>query len=235
MPRKNPAKDISAALRTLHISPEWSFFEEVTDEIRRFDAFAMNLWSSRRYERVAYEVKMTRQDFKRELDDPIKRRAGLLASNRFYFATPMGLVRPEEIPLECGLIEIDDIGRPHQTVHAPWRDVETISCHLAAACMKRAYLEQEAVRVQAIQHDIGTASVYLGCDFSDAVDQAYNARDNWLNTCVPLLDLPFAIDEKQRRGFNHLLGDAFQLMKAEYLPHVNRLLITPRSHKEKAC
>jgi hypothetical protein len=58
--------------------------------------------------RTAIEVKVSRSDFLRETE--AKRRPWQKIVNRFVYATPPGLLRPEEIPTECGLWEVDDSG-----------------------------------------------------------------------------------------------------------------------------
>jgi hypothetical protein len=57
--------------------------------------------------RVCYEIKTSRADFLCEMKQPLKRRIGLRYSNEFYFVTPSGLLDISEIPVECGLIEIE--------------------------------------------------------------------------------------------------------------------------------
>ena len=55
---------------------------------------------------IAYEIKISRADFLSEIETPNKREAAMDWFSQFYFATPSGLVKPEEIPAGCGLIEI---------------------------------------------------------------------------------------------------------------------------------
>ena len=55
--------------------------------------------------RTAIEVKISRADFLRETD--AKRRPWRKITNRFVYATPAGLLKPEEIPDGCGLWEVD--------------------------------------------------------------------------------------------------------------------------------
>ncbi len=55
--------------------------------------------------RTAIEVKISRADFLRETEE--KRRPWRKITNRFVYATPAGLLRPEEIPDGCGLWEAD--------------------------------------------------------------------------------------------------------------------------------
>jgi len=109
--------EILAALAMRHSPPErWAFFRELRIGTgygkgveQRLDAWAMSLWPSTGQNRFAYEVKISRGDFRREIKQPLKRRMGLLYSNYFYFATPSGLLKPEEIPPECGLIEVEPV------------------------------------------------------------------------------------------------------------------------------
>ncbi|MDV2477219.1 hypothetical protein F8M49_21100 [Rhodococcus zopfii] len=59
--------------------------------------------------RTAIEVKISRADYQRETD--AKRRMWRTITNRFVYATPAGLLQPDEIPDGCGLWEIDPDGR----------------------------------------------------------------------------------------------------------------------------
>jgi hypothetical protein len=75
---------------------------------KAWDLFAFNPWPSGGYERHVVEVKVSRGDFLREIKDPLKRRAGLFYSTQFWFAAPVGVVQSvEEIPIHCGLYELD--------------------------------------------------------------------------------------------------------------------------------
>ncbi len=80
------AEDIVAALRRYHAGDSWAFFAELrvgtgydraVDAEQRLDAWAMALWPSERYQRIAYEVKVSRSDFLAELQKPRKRRRAL--------------------------------------------------------------------------------------------------------------------------------------------------------------
>ncbi|NKS52545.1 hypothetical protein GS500_04610 [Rhodococcus hoagii] len=58
--------------------------------------------------RTAIEVKVSRADFLRETEE--KRRAWRAVTHRFVYATPAGLLRPDEIPDGCGLWEVHPDG-----------------------------------------------------------------------------------------------------------------------------
>jgi hypothetical protein len=118
-------KVILKALRRRHLEKEWAFFEELRagtgyrkswastgpvpdNPHQRFDAWAINLYLSKNFLRVAYEIKVSRSDFLYELKHPEKREQALQLSNCFYFVAPVGLIKPEELPPEAGLIEVKD-------------------------------------------------------------------------------------------------------------------------------
>jgi hypothetical protein len=73
--------------------------------LRRIDYLLMRISrrSQPRHERIALEVKVTRADFKRDTDE--KRAAWFGVSDRFAYVTPVGMIRPEELPAGCGLME----------------------------------------------------------------------------------------------------------------------------------
>lgn len=134
---------IMAALRDRH-QGEWAFFAELRigtgygkDAEQRLDAWAMNLWPSSSFRRVTYEIKISRGDFLRELREPLKRRAGLLVSNEFYFAAPKGLITVDSLPPECGLVEVDGAHTARVVRSAPWRDTSPASWRFVASLVRR--------------------------------------------------------------------------------------------------
>lgn len=96
---------------------------------RRIDYLLMRISrrSVPRHERIALEVKVTRADFKRDTDE--KRAAWFAVADRFAYVTPKGLIKVEELPPGCGLIEFDP-DKPHYSslalkwkVIAPRKDI----------------------------------------------------------------------------------------------------------------
>ena len=75
---------------------------------RMIDMFLIHPFPSRECERIAVEIKVSRSDFMREIRAPKKRRRARALATYFYFATPVGLVKPKEVPRDCGLIEVGD-------------------------------------------------------------------------------------------------------------------------------
>lgn len=74
----------------------------VIEEWMNIDLLAFAAWSQPkparcRHERIGYEVKVSRSDYKRELRDPHKRSAAVRFCHEFYMAVPFGLLRPDEL------------------------------------------------------------------------------------------------------------------------------------------
>lgn len=104
------AADIVRRLESRYSPPEWATFAELPDgtgsaHCRTIDLFAQNCYPSKRFLSVAVEVKVTRADFRRELENPGKRLVWERQANEFWFAAPKGVVPVEELPEGAGLLE----------------------------------------------------------------------------------------------------------------------------------
>lgn len=97
-------------------SGEWQVYFELRNGTggdwggRSVDAFALGMIPSKRYWRVAYEIKVSRTDFLRELNQPEKREWAEEVAHEFYFVVPAGIVKPEEVPEGCGLLVLQKNG-----------------------------------------------------------------------------------------------------------------------------
>ncbi len=106
------ASDVDRALHARYPGDPWFYFSQVRaatgyDLDRTIDGLAVNVWPSS-FEVLAFEVKVSRGDFLRELADPAKRRPFVERSTGFYFVCPAGLIKPEEVPVECGLLWVHE-------------------------------------------------------------------------------------------------------------------------------
>ena len=95
----------------------------------------MNCWPSQDFRSIAFEVKLTKGDFKNEMDDPGKRAAAMRLSNQFYFVAPRGILAPMEIPEDCGLIVVQD-GKLRQLKEAPRRDRGDLPMEFVASILR---------------------------------------------------------------------------------------------------
>lgn len=127
---------IFTALASRHPAPEWVYLPQVRtrtgysrtfgsdlDSERYLDAFAMNCYHGKGYQRVGYEIKVSRSDWLRELEDPRKRAQGYFLCHQFWFALARGVYRADDEyslerekrrytnPLDgCGVIEVGEDG-----------------------------------------------------------------------------------------------------------------------------
>jgi hypothetical protein len=151
------AELIKKLLRARHSDQrQWIYFEECPvgtgyKGAGCMDGYAIAVWPSEQNKRIAYEIKCSRADFLNEIKKPTKRRAALYFSNEFYFVAPRGMIKPEEVPIECGLQEVDPEGSGHRIttkVAAPLRDTIRPTWNFTAALIRRAAYDTE-IRVHA--------------------------------------------------------------------------------------
>lgn len=106
------ATEVLNCLRLRYAAPEWAFAEELSlipgfIRGRRADAVAINCFCSGKWGLafLGFEVKVSRGDFLHELKHPQKRLETYIDVDGIFFATPKGMVKKEEVPEDCGLIE----------------------------------------------------------------------------------------------------------------------------------
>lgn len=104
---------------------------------RHIDAIAMGLWPSRGMEVEGVEIKVSRGDWKRELEDHAKADAIQRYCDRWWIAAPKGLIPPAELPATWGLMEYDD-GNLRVKVKAPKLEPIPLSRPFVAAMLRRA-------------------------------------------------------------------------------------------------
>lgn len=114
-PLKMESWRVVEALRTIYASPRYAFLEQVANGTgsqagRWIDAFALSIWPSMGFEALAFEVKVSRGDWRRERDNPAKADEIGKRCHRFFVAAPTGVVPIEEVPAAWGVIEVDAAG-----------------------------------------------------------------------------------------------------------------------------
>lgn len=156
---KMNAQDIVAHLRRAHRPDHYFCWDEVRigggfskDSAQRFDFLAIDYRPSKRNAVKVIEIKVSRSDFMVEINKPKKRRAALRLSNLFYFCVPKGLLKIEEIPVECGLLEVQEDGSLVETIHAPYR--ESVPTWLFVSAILRALDKSRLAEWKEIQHYI---------------------------------------------------------------------------------
>ncbi|WP_166163150.1 hypothetical protein [Chelativorans oligotrophicus] len=86
--------------------------------MRRIDFFTIAPVASRQFRTSAYEIKVSRADYRRDSEE--KQSGALKWSDRFWYVTPPGLLTLEELPEWAGLQEWDG-KRFHFRRKAPMR------------------------------------------------------------------------------------------------------------------
>lgn len=122
----------------------WCVFPELSARTSwspsRIDLFVMAAWESLNYTRIAYEVKVSRSDFQREMRTPDKKAWALALSNQFYFACPKGMIGISELPPEAGLVYVHKDGKLQWVHRAPKREApKGLTLQFASSLLRRAY------------------------------------------------------------------------------------------------
>lgn len=124
----SPADSLLELLADRHPSDEWRFFTEVHvpvgDGWRRLDALALRERRSGRrgHVRVAFEVKVSRRDLRRELSNPEKVNAMFVHAHEAYLVVLDGILKADdELPDELGVLEFRQTTRRLVKVRAARR------------------------------------------------------------------------------------------------------------------
>jgi hypothetical protein len=169
------------AIVAAHTAPEWAVIAEVGDATggrasRRADALAMNLWPSRGLEIRGFEIKVSRSDLKRELDDPSKADAVGGFCHSWALATPTGLVRStDNVPACWGLFEVDEKGSgiwKRQPTMRPVDEVKPPSRLFTAAIARAASAEMQTMRTSGAWIRRESVQAELDKEYQRGIDHA---------------------------------------------------------------
>lgn len=110
---KVTTREIRLALRERYQQPEWALQEEVANGTgltgRTYaDAVAMHMYPSRGNELVGFEIKISRQDWLKELKKPDKSQWVQQYCDRWFVVAPKGMIQKEEVPITWGLMEFHE-------------------------------------------------------------------------------------------------------------------------------
>ncbi len=103
---------------------------------RRIDLFMIS--AEKGNYTTAFEIKVSRGDFLKDVKDNLKQRGARLYATNFFYVAPKGLLKPEEIPVWAGLMEYDfEEHRFRTTVPAPLSSRNTPSWGLICSLVRR--------------------------------------------------------------------------------------------------
>lgn len=104
---KYTAHDMRERLRAYHEGPEWVLQFEVGNGTggnvkSHADAVAMSIWPSRGYRIIGYEIKVSRNDWLREMKQPQKADVVAKWCDAWFLVAPADIVNEAEIPESWG-------------------------------------------------------------------------------------------------------------------------------------
>lgn len=136
------SSDVVKHLRDYFNAPAFCFLEQVADgtgarQHRWADAVAMSVWPSRGYDIHGIEVKVSKYDWKKELQQPEKSAAVQQYCNRWWIATPdESIIAAGELPPTWGWMVIKDKGGMRVVKEAPALTPKSISIEFLASVMR---------------------------------------------------------------------------------------------------
>lgn len=109
------ASDIRGALKDFYAAPEWYIGFEVGNSTgthcrRRADAVAINAYPSKGFEVRGFEIKISKQDLRAELENGIKSDEIARFCDYWFLVVPKGLADEFTLPPTWGVIEYTDRG-----------------------------------------------------------------------------------------------------------------------------
>jgi hypothetical protein len=165
------AADCASALKAAFPLDQYAFFEQVADGVgwstrRRADAVVMGLWPSRGLWIQGFEIKVTRQDWKRELKNAAKAEDIQLFCDFWWIVAPQGMLPPEELPGTWGLYEVSEQRKLRVRVKAPKLEPKELSREFVAAIFrlhsdateKMVARERASARREALETEHGPVS-----------------------------------------------------------------------------
>lgn len=142
------ANELADLISQRHSGSAWAFLREVPNgtgmaKTRSADAMAVSLWRSKGLNIYGYEIKVSRSDWLREIQQPEKAAAFSRYCHYWNVVAPAGVVRLEEMPADWGLMEPAKNGLRVKKA-ATLRQPDPIDYHLLAGLLRAALKERGA-------------------------------------------------------------------------------------------
>lgn len=182
--KENPitSNEILDMIRNRYAGDGYVVLSEVPDatgfiQNRWIDAAVFSLWPSKGLTRIAFEIKVSRSDFIRELQNRAKRQWAEESFHEFWFAGPAECFQADEIPKNCGLM----VARGNKLVikkHCVRNDKPKLTDELLAAFMRAAWkgMKAENKRAMDVSPEYQRAKLY-----EKAVSAFCSSRSVYLN------------------------------------------------------
>lgn len=154
---------------------------------RWIDAAVFSLWPSKGLTRAAFEVKVSRSDFTRELQNPTKNEWALGSFHEFWFVAPSNVIQLEELPPNVGWMcpHGDKLVIKRNAVRNPSPKLDD---YLLAAFMRAAAKEIDRTSCVTADEVLEKSEKYRRAKvYQDAIIRFLNQRGafNWLDPSTP--------------------------------------------------
>ncbi len=158
---KTTAAEINSLLAARYPLPKYSLAFEVPDgtgmnKMRTIDAVAMGCWATVGVQMIGHEIKVSRSDWQREMQDFTKCYAWKQHCHAWYLVAPKGVAKLEELPPSWGLMEPAGKGlkirKPCEINSTP----QPVGFRMLAAIMRRL----QTTAPVAIDHQIALRNAY---------------------------------------------------------------------------
>lgn len=151
-------------LRERYGPPAWAFLEQVANGTgfaadRHADAIAMGVWPSRGLELIGFEVKVSRNDWRRELRKPDKAEPIAARMDRFYVVAPADVVPLSEVPAAWGLLEVVGGKKLVERKSAEKLEAQPLDRAFLAAILRKAAATSPTLEMQAEARRLAQAEV----------------------------------------------------------------------------
>lgn len=144
--------DLEDLLEIRFPAPRWASFRELrqatgfSEGEGRIDFAAFSMWASDGDRVIACEVKRTRADFMREVENPNKRKWVEKQFGECYFVMLPDLVSPDEIPEGWGLLVATKKGDKLRRIKVAQQRSVALSQSLMRSILRRSAASQEEVQ-----------------------------------------------------------------------------------------
>lgn len=157
--------DVYSALRARYTGREWAIAAEVGNGTgmacnRRCDLLAMSLWPSKGLHLHGHEIKVSRSDWLREIQDPSKAEAFSKHCHFWWIVAPKGVVKLEELPTAWGLMNVLESGSIRIASAASIRTDAAIDYSLLAAIMRAVTQQSTSERALSDEYQRGYREGY---------------------------------------------------------------------------
>ena len=140
---KDSTEAIYKLLQDRYAGPEWAYLMEVPDgtgqkKQRTADAIAIGLWSKNAGQFHGFEVKSSRSDWQKELQEPYKSQSWRNVVTSFWLVAGRGVAKLQEVPPDWGFLEVATNGESLKIRKQPLHvDRPTVPLNVVGAMLRK--------------------------------------------------------------------------------------------------